>query len=117
MTTWRADRREVARIERVPVDELGARLERDPALQLVDVREESEWREGRIPGSVHVPYHDIASWPSALDRSRPVATICASGQRAAVAASLLQRFGGDPVVHVVDGGVGTWERAGGAVER
>jgi rhodanese-related sulfurtransferase len=52
-----------------------------------------------------------------LDAARPVAAICASGQRAAVAASLLQRFGGSDVVHVVDGGVGTWERAGGAIER
>jgi rhodanese-related sulfurtransferase len=37
---------------------------------------------------------------------------CASGQRAATAASLLQRAGARRVVHVVDGGVGTWKRSG-----
>src|SRR6201999_4365954 len=59
MTTWRAERRDVERIERLSVDDLPARVD---SLQLVDVREESEWRAGHIPGSVHVPYHDIHSW-------------------------------------------------------
>jgi hydroxyacylglutathione hydrolase len=43
--------------------------------------------------------------------------ICASGQRAAVAASLVQRQGGKDVWHVVDGGVGTWARSGFELER
>jgi hydroxyacylglutathione hydrolase len=34
-----------------------------------------------------------------------VAVICSSGQRAAVAASLLRRHGARDVLHVVDGGV------------
>jgi hydroxyacylglutathione hydrolase len=41
-----------------------------------------------------------------------VAVICASGQRSAVAASLLELHGAEQPVHVVDGGVGTWERHG-----
>ena len=43
-----------------------------------------------------------------LDPARPVAVICASGQRAAVGASLVQRYGAREVLHVVDGGVGAW---------
>ena len=46
-----------------------------------------------------------------------VAVICASGQRAAVGASLVSRHGAEHVIHVVGGGVRTWEREGGAVER
>jgi rhodanese-related sulfurtransferase len=38
--------------------------------------------------------------------------ICASGQRAATAASLVQRFGAAEVIHVVDGGVPRWGRLG-----
>jgi hypothetical protein len=34
-----------------------------------------------------------------------------------VAASLLQRDGAAQVIHVADGGVGTWARAGWPVER
>ncbi|HSS57274.1 MAG TPA: rhodanese-like domain-containing protein [Solirubrobacteraceae bacterium] len=41
-----------------------------------------------------------------------MAVICASGQRAAVGASLLARHGAREVVHVVDGGVGSWARQG-----
>jgi hydroxyacylglutathione hydrolase len=117
MTVWRAERRPVERIERIDVDALHERSEHDGELQILDVRERSEWDDGHIPGSTFVPYHDIHSMPDELDPSRPVAAICASGQRSAVAASLIQRFGGEQVLHVVDGGVGTWERAGYPVEK
>jgi glyoxylase-like metal-dependent hydrolase (beta-lactamase superfamily II)/rhodanese-related sulfurtransferase len=100
MTSWRQEKRPVARIERLPVDEL------DPsAIQVLDVRERSEWDAGHIDGSVHTPWHDIAGVPDGLDAQRPIAVLCASGQRAAVAASLLARAGAERVVHVVDGGV------------
>ena len=112
MTAWRAEDREAARIERLRADELYARSEEDPELQILDVREQDEWERGHIPGSIHVPYHDIHSMPDEVDPARPVAVICGSGQRSAVAASLIARFGGERVVHVVDGGVGTWARAG-----
>jgi hydroxyacylglutathione hydrolase len=72
------------------------------------VREESEWDEGHIDGSLHTPYHDIHSLPDDVDAERPVAAICESGQRSATAASLLQRHGARQVLHVVDGGVGDW---------
>jgi rhodanese-related sulfurtransferase len=112
MTSWRLERRDVARIARMDVEGLHERRERDSGLQILDVREDSEWREGHIPGSLHVPYHDIDALPAGLDPGRPIAVICASGQRSAVAASLVQRLGAQEVVHVVDGGVSTWARAG-----
>ncbi len=64
-----------------------------------------------------MPYHDIHAMPDGLDPEKPIAAICASGQRSAVAASLVQRFGARQPIHVVDGGVGTWERAGHPIER
>jgi rhodanese-related sulfurtransferase len=54
--------------------------------------------------------------PAGIDPARPLAVICASGQRSAVAASLLQRLGAREVLHVVGGGVGTWARAGWPVD-
>ena len=108
MTSWREERRPVEGIERVDVERLQARREADPALQILDVRERGEWEERRIPGSLFCPYHDIHELPEGLDADRPVAAICSSGQRSAVAASLLQRFGAREVLHVVDGGVSEW---------
>ena len=116
MTSWRQEHRDVDRIERLDVEGLHERRASRPELQILDVREDSEWSQRRIPGSVHVPYHDIHEIPGELDSRRPIGVICASGQRGAVAASLLQRFGGREVIHVVDGGVGTWARAGYDVE-
>jgi hydroxyacylglutathione hydrolase len=113
MTSWRAERRDVARIARWTVEELAGA---DGDLQVVDVRELSEWREGHIPGSLHRPYHDLHELPSELDPERPVAAICASGQRSATAASLLSAHGAREVIHVVDGGVPLWGRLGHPVQ-
>jgi rhodanese-related sulfurtransferase len=109
MTSWREERRDTESIERITVDELHDRID---DLQVLDVREEAEWKDGVIPGSILVPYHDIHELPPELDPSRPVAVICSSGQRSAVAASMLQRLGAEKPLHVVDGGVGTWGRQG-----
>jgi hydroxyacylglutathione hydrolase len=118
MTSWREERRPVERIERVALDELHARWEADrEGVQLLDVRERDEWEAARIPGSSHVPYHDLHAVPEGLDRERPIAVFCASGQRAAVGASLLQRLGAAAPWHVVEGGVPRWERQGWLIER
>jgi hydroxyacylglutathione hydrolase len=109
MTAWREERLPVERVDRMTVPELHDRRD---GIQVLDVREESEWRDGHIPGSVHVPYHDIRGLPEGIDPERPVAAICGSGQRAAVAASLLKRAGAREVIHIVDGGVPAWKRAG-----
>jgi hydroxyacylglutathione hydrolase len=114
MTSWWAERRDVAKVERWTVEELAGA---SGQVQILDVRELSEWREGRIPGSVHRPYHDIHSLPDEIDPQRPVAAICASGQRSATAASLLAARGARDVIHVVDGGVPLWRRLGNPVER
>jgi rhodanese-related sulfurtransferase/glyoxylase-like metal-dependent hydrolase (beta-lactamase superfamily II) len=116
MTAWRAEKRDAARLERLPAADLYARREQDPALQILDVRERDEWEAGHIPDSIHVPYHDLHELPPEIDPAQPVAVLCASGQRAAVAASMLARLGGERVLHVVDGGVGTWKRAGHPIE-
>jgi hydroxyacylglutathione hydrolase len=112
MTSWREERRPVGDVPRVTVPALHERWSPDGSLQVLDVRERSEWDAGHIPGSVHVPYHDLGSPPDGLDLERPIAVICGSGQRSAVGASLLQRHGATEVLHVVDGGVPLWRRSG-----
>ena len=117
MTSWREEPRAVDRVVRMTVPELHDRWAADPAqVQILDVREQAEWDAGRIPGSVHAAYHDIDALPTGVDSGRPVAAICGSGQRSAVAASLLKRFGARDVIHVVDGGVPQWQRAGWPIE-
>ena len=111
MTSWREERRDVERTERLTLPELHDRWEADAdSFQILDVREQDEWDAGHIPGSIFVPYHDIDKLPDALGAKQPVAVVCGSGQRAAVGASLIQHFGAKDVIHVVEGGVPMWNR-------
>lgn len=63
-----------------------------------------------------VSYHNVREIPDGIDPNEPGAVIRSSGQRNAVAASLLARHGAAPVIHVADGSVGRWERRGWPVE-
>jgi hydroxyacylglutathione hydrolase len=92
----------------VDVTELKRLLEHAD-VQLVDVRESSERDDGYIPGSKNIPYRLLRKLgPGALERSKPVVTVCESGARATIAASLLQRDGFD-VSAVAEGGVTTFQ--------
>ena len=94
-------------LEPVSVDEL-ERLLADDAVQLYDVREKDERDLGFIPGSTHLPYRNARqAAENGLCDSRPIVTICESGQRAAIAASVLQSAGVD-ARPVLGGGVATW---------
>jgi hydroxyacylglutathione hydrolase len=87
------------RIDPVEIDELDALLAYDA--QLIDVREADEREEAPLPGSRHIPYREIGAAAAELPADRTIVTICESGARAAVAASILAARGLDarPVVH------------------
>jgi rhodanese-related sulfurtransferase/glyoxylase-like metal-dependent hydrolase (beta-lactamase superfamily II) len=114
MTSWREEKRPTKSVLRIDVPSLRD-LVND--VQVLDVREQSEWEAGHIPGAVHTPYHDIHLIPEGVDPSQPIAVICSSGQRSAVAASLLLRHGAEEVIHVADGGVGTWAGHGWPIDK
>ncbi len=116
MTSWREEKRGTDRIERIDVPALHDRVEHEPGIQILDVREQAEWDECHIRGSTFTAYHDVRGIPAGIDPEEPIAVICSSGQRSGVAASLLRRHGARAVLHVVDGGVGTWARHGWPVE-
>lgn len=109
MTAWREEGRPAAQTRRLTLEELKERWEQD-GIQVLDVREPDEFEEAHIPGSVNVPWHDIRAVPDRFDSDRPVATVCGSGRRAGIAASLLQRFGATDVMHVPKGGVSDWRQ-------
>jgi hydroxyacylglutathione hydrolase len=91
----------------IELDELERLLEKGE-VQVVDVREKSERDEAYIPGTLHIPYRLLRETGSdGLDTSKPVVTICESGTRASIAASLLVAAGVD-ARPVLDGGVDNW---------
>ncbi len=115
MTAWREEERPVQRIELITPDELAARAESAEPPLILDVRNAAEYADEHIPGSLHVPYGDLAARFDEIPRDRPLATICRGGKRSGLAASILQREGFADVVHVGQG-VGTWRDGGHPVE-
>jgi hydroxyacylglutathione hydrolase len=100
-------------LEPVSLDELERLLASD-AVELLDVREAEERDEAHVPGSRHLPYRTArAAAEAGLLDGRPVVTICESGARAAIAASVLQAAGMQ-ARPVLDGGLAEWQARGGA---
>jgi hydroxyacylglutathione hydrolase len=116
MTAWRSEERPVKRLELIDPDALAERLSGDNGIVVLDVRDDDEFAEAHIPGSVHVPYGQLTGRLAELPSDRVIATVCTGGKRSGLAASLLQREGYGSVIHVGHGGVGTWERGGHPVE-
>jgi len=117
MTAWRSEGREVQRIEAVDPGELAERLDDGgDAIVVLDVRDEDEFASGHIPGSVNIPYTQLDDRVDEVPSDRVVATVCSGGKRSGLAASILQRTGRDRLLHVAEGGVGTWKRLGHPVD-
>ena len=112
-TGWNAEGRPIAKLARLQVEQIGPYIE--AGTQVLDVRERAEFDAGHIPDSLNVPWHDIDGIPVGIDPDQQVLVICASGQRALTAASLLQRLGAGEVLHVVGGGVPKWGTLGGSL--
>lgn len=95
----------------VPPDRLMPRL-RARAVRLIDVRDPAEWSTGHIAGSRNLPLSELGDGrDTALALEPPIAIVCASGARAALAASILRRSGHDPVWRV-SGGIEQLARLG-----
>ena len=77
----------------------------DHDIQILDVRDPQEWERAHISGAIHRYVPDIRSGlPDGLDPTHPVWVVCQSGNRASIAAGLLERLDVEPIV-VTRGGV------------
>jgi len=101
------------RIRETTVDDVKARLDRGEKFLLVDVREESEWAKGHVPGAVHlgkgVIERDIEA--RVPDAAAPLVLYCGGGYRSALAADNLQEMGYTNVLSM-DGGWRGWRDKG-----
>ncbi len=79
-------------------------------LVLVDVREDGERSRGFAPGSRHLPLGELRQRLGELPTDRPIAFICQSGRRSAMATTAARRAGLD--ARNVSGGMSAWERHG-----
>jgi hydroxyacylglutathione hydrolase len=107
LRAWQSTGRTARSYPVADVDDLRrADMTNAPPLVL-DVRQPEEWAHGVIPGSLRLFVGDLPGRVDDLPRDREVWTICRSGHRAAIAASLLDRA--DRQVRLVArGGVEGW---------
>jgi hydroxyacylglutathione hydrolase len=75
----------------------------DAGQLLLDVRSQSEWDEGHIDGSVHIPLGYLPDRLSELPKDRPIAVYCQGGGRSPIGASVLQAGGFRDIVDLLDG--------------
>src|SRR5262249_5321304 len=90
MRRWQESGHQVETLPEVSVQSLREELEADTPIQVVDVREPSEWGEGHIDGARNIPFQAILEQAETLDSARQVYLICGGGERSTIAASLLQ---------------------------
>lgn len=95
------------RTERVPAWDAGHLAGR--GVEIIDVRDESEFRSGHLPDARNVPLGEIKTEVRRLDPTRPVAVICETGNRSLEAAYLLAHHG--IMVYQLDGGMEAARRA------
>ncbi len=110
MSAWKQAGYEVATLPQMSVQQLAERRAQQPNLQVIDVRERSEWEGDHIEGAALVPFHKLSTSAGALDLQKPVALVCASGHRSMIAASILRAQGAAEVINV-EGGMNDWHAA------
>lgn len=81
------------------------------AVNLVDVRQDWEYREFHLPGARLLPLGELPGRLSELDRTKPTVTYCRTGRRSAAAAGMLAGAGFSPVIDMA-GGIMAWRGAG-----
>ena len=105
-----------SRITEVTPGETIAKRASDPAVVLVDVREDREWNLGHAAGAVHMSRGTLESKiDEVVPRDVPVILYCASGNRSALAAESLMQMGYGNVASM-SGGFRGWVDAHGDIE-
>ena len=104
MDAWTAAEQATVSTEVITAELIGSR-------HVLDVRQLSEFTGGHLPGATHVELGAVAEAAAGLSPT-PTVVMCGHGERAAGAASLLERAGHRDLA-VLTGGPQDWQRATG----
>ena len=97
-------------VKSIAPDELFEQLKaRKEKILVLDVRTPKEYREGHVPGSVNIPYHQLESRIGDVKAhaAEKVVVYCESGGRAAKAEAMLQEAGISEI-YDLDGHMKEW---------
>jgi hydroxyacylglutathione hydrolase len=83
---------------------------------VIDIRNQTEWDEGHIPGAQHVMLGYLADRSKEIINGQPIVVQCRSGNRSAIGASVLLAQGAKDVINM-QGGLRDWANAGLPIEK
>ena len=116
MSRWQQPQQEIEEpFERIDLAAAKRLLEQGD-VELIDVREPSEYREGHIPGARLVPLGTLLNDPHAYLMRDNILFVCAVGERSAVACEVAAAIGLTKLYNL-QGGTTGWIAAGNPVER
>jgi rhodanese-related sulfurtransferase len=75
-------------------------------VEIIDVRQPDEYRQGHVEPSRLIPLAELSTRMNELDRSKTLLMLCRSGNRSGVAAQQLASHGF--TVRNIDGGMLAW---------
>lgn len=111
VSSWKTAALPTEQFELIDVDVLYKRWSQRTNLTVIDVRRDDEWKEGHIPGALHLHIGDLPQHLDEVPRNQPITLICRSGHRAEIAASMIAATGREVIV-VGKGGVPDWAEHG-----
>ena len=91
-------------------DQLLASIQKNTAPVIVDVRSQSEYESGHVPGALHLPFYSLWSRHSEIkgELEEPVVIYCEHGPRAGIAKFALWTLGYTNLVYL-DGHMSGWK--------
>ena len=101
--------------KRITAEEAKRLIEQGGA-QLIDVREQMEWNQGRIANATLVPLNALLARPTQYLKEDNIIFYCAEGIRSAVACEMAAAVGFEKLYNL-EGGINAWTKQGLPVER
>jgi len=108
---WEDNAMETDHLKTISCHDLHESLKKAPKPFVLDVRTDTEWKDGHILEASHIQVGLLQDNLEKLPKDQHISIICGSGFRSSIASSLLLREGFKDVSNVF-GGMSTWKEEG-----
>ena len=79
-------------------------------IQVIDVREASEWEVGHVGAARHIEFERVSASADTIDKAKPVVFQCRGGSRSEMIAAAFRESGWE--AYNMDGGLRAWQERG-----
>ncbi|TFJ93243.1 rhodanese-like domain-containing protein [Lentibacillus salicampi] len=94
-------------MKKITTGELAEKIKQGENVRVIDVREDEEVEQGKIPGAEHIPLGEVPERLDEMDKRKHYYMVCRSGGRSGKVTEFLENQGFD--VTNVEGGMLAWD--------